>query len=74
LLLNTYIGAQETINWEGLVNPALDVQDIVYVKSIGAKVDRIVILDNLSIPLSPSETMSAAARTVRLVDADESIG
>jgi hypothetical protein len=74
LLLNTYIGAQETINWEGLVNPALDVQDIVYVKSIGAKVDRIVILDNLSIPLSPSETMSAAARTVRLVDADESVG
>jgi hypothetical protein len=74
LLLNTYIGAQETINWEGLVNPALDVQDIVYVKSIGAKVDRIVILDNLSIPLSPNETMSAAARTVRLVDADESIG
>lgn len=74
LLLNTYIGAQETINWEGLVNPALDVQDIVYVKSIGAKVDRIVILDNLSIPLSPNEVMSAAARTVRLVDADESIG
>lgn len=73
LLLNTYIGAQETINWEGLVNPALDVQDIVYVKSVGAKVDRIVILDNLTIPLSPNEVMSAAARTVRLVEANESI-
>jgi hypothetical protein len=73
LLLNTYIGAQETINWEGLVNPALDVQDIVYVKSVGAKVDRIVILDNLTIPLSPNEVMSATARTVRLVEANETI-
>ena len=72
LLLNTYIGAQETINWEGLVNPALDVQDIVYVKAVGAKVDRIVILDTLTIPLSPNEVMSASARTVRLVEADES--
>ena len=73
LLLNTYIGAQEKINWEGIVNPALDVQDIVYVKTEGAKVDRIVILDSLSIPLSPNESMSSTARTVRLVDSGETI-
>jgi len=73
LLLNTYIGAQEKINWEGIVNPALDVQDIVYVKTNGAKVDRVVILDSLSIPLSPTESMSSTARTVRLVDSGETI-
>lgn len=73
LLLNTYIGAQETINWEGIVNPALDVQDIVYVKAVGAKVDRLVILDSLTIPLSPEETMTAAARTVRLVASGETV-
>jgi len=71
LLLNTYIGAQEKINWEGIVNPALDVQDIVYVKTEGAKVDRIVILDSLSIPLSSTEPMTATARTVRLVSSGE---
>lgn len=73
LLLNTYIGAQETINWEGIVNPALDVQDIVYVKATGAKVDRLVILDSLTIPLSPEESMTAQARTVRLVASGETI-
>lgn len=73
LLLNTYIGAQENINWEGIVNPALDVQDIVYVKSNGSKVDRLVILDSLTIPLSPTESMSASARTVRLVAAGETV-
>jgi hypothetical protein len=73
LLLNTYIGAQEKINWEGIVNPALDVQDIVYVKTSGAKVDRVVILDSLSIPLSSTESMSSTARTVRLVDSGETI-
>lgn len=73
LLLNTYIGAQETINWEGVVNPALDVQDIVYVKAVGAKVDRLVILDSLMIPLSPEESMTAQARTVRLVASGETV-
>lgn len=73
LLLNTYIGAQETISWEGIVNPALDVQDIVYVKTIGAKVDRLVILDSLTIPLSPEESMTAQARTVRLVASGETV-
>jgi len=72
-LLNTYVGSQETISWQGIVDPSLDVQDVVYVKSNGAKVDRLVILDSLDIPLEPEATMTAKARTVRVVATGEQI-
>ena len=72
-LLNTYVGSQETISWQGIVDPSLDVQDVVYVKSNGAKVDRLVILDSLEIPLEPEATMTAKARTVRVVSTGEQI-
>ena len=72
-LLNTYVGAQEVIGWQGIVDPSLDVYDVVYVKSNGAKVDRLVILDSLDIPLEPQATMTAKARTVRLVSTGEQI-
>jgi hypothetical protein len=72
-LLNTYIGAQESISWQGIVDPSLDVNDVVYVKSNGAKVDRLVILDTLDIPLEPEATMTAKARTVRVVATGEQI-
>lgn len=72
-LLNTYIGAQETINWQSLVDPTLDVQDVVYVKSVGSKVDRLVILDSLNIPLTADAEMKADARIVRVVATGEKI-
>jgi len=72
-LLNTYVGSQEVISWQGIADPTLDVQDVVYVKSNGAKVDRLVILDSLDIPLEPEATMTAQARTVRLVSTGEQI-
>lgn len=72
-LLNFYIGAQETISWESVVDPTLDVQDVVYVQTEGAKVDRLVIIDSLTIPLSPEESMSATARVVRVVSAEETV-
>ncbi len=72
-LLNTYVGSQETITWESIVDPSLDVQDVVYVKSNGSKVDRLVIIDSLDIPLSVSSSMSANARTVRVVASGEQI-
>lgn len=70
-LLNRFIGAQEQISWNGLVDPTLDVNDVVYIKATGAKVDRIVIIDSLDIPLSPEDTLNADARVVRVVDANE---
>jgi hypothetical protein len=72
-LLNLYIGAQETISWNSLVDPTLDVQDVVYIKAEGAKVDRVVIIDSLSIPLTPEASMSAVARTVRVVATGEEV-
>jgi hypothetical protein len=72
-LLNKFIGAQESISWNLIVNPTLDVQDVVYIKSEGAKVDRLVILDKLEIPLSPQDAMTAEARTVRVVATGETV-
>lgn len=72
-LLNIYIGAQESITWTQIVNPTLDVQDVVYIKATGAKVDRLVILDKLEIPLQSEEAMKADARTVRVVASGETV-
>lgn len=72
-LLNTYIGSQEVVNWDSIVDPSLDVQDVVYVKSNGAKVDRLVIIDSLTIPLKPESSMQADARTVRVVTVGEEV-
>lgn len=72
-LLNYYLGAQETISWESIVDPTLDVQDVVYVQTEGAKVDRLVIIDVLDIPLGASEPMTVSARTVRVVSAEETV-
>jgi hypothetical protein len=72
-LLNIYIGKQEQIAFNSLVDPSLDVQDVIYVKSNGAKVDRLVIIDSLEIPLSPQGQTTANARTVRVVAAGEQV-
>jgi hypothetical protein len=72
-LLNTYIGAQENIKWDAIVDPTLEAQDVVYIKTIGSKIDRLVIIDSISIPLGPTEQMSANARVVRVVAVGETI-
>jgi len=70
-LLNRFIGAQETIAWNGLVDPTLDANDVVYIRNTGAKIDRVVIIDSLEIPLAPDEQLTADARAVRVVDSNE---
>lgn len=72
-LLNIYIGKQEQITFNSLVDPSLDVQDVIYVRSNGAKIDRLVIIDSLDIPLNPEGEMSANARTVRIVASGEQV-
>lgn len=73
LLLQKYRGAQEQINWNSLVDPTLDVNDVIYIKSAGAKIDRTVIIDSLTIPLAPSEQLSAQARVVRVISSGSSV-
>lgn len=66
-VLNRYLGAQEEVNWEALVNPAHDANDVIYISNVGAKINRVIIIDSLDIPLESSGSMSARARTVRIV-------
>jgi hypothetical protein len=71
LLLNTYIGAQEQITFSSIVDPSLDVNDVIYVKSTGAKVDRTVIIDSMDIPLEYTGSLGIQTRVVRVVGANE---
>jgi hypothetical protein len=71
LLLNTYIGQQEEIQFESIVDPSLDVNDVIYVKSEGSKVDRTVIIDSIDIPLDYTSSLTVATRVVRIVGANE---
>lgn len=74
LLLNTYIGAQEQITFSSIVDPSLDVNDVIYVHSYGAKVDRTVIIDQLDIPLNVEGQLSVQTRVVRVVSDNEIVG
>ncbi len=71
LLLNTYIGQQEEIQFQSIVDPSLDVNDVIYIKSEGAKVDRTVIIDSMDIPLDYTSSLNVATRVVRIVGANE---
>lgn len=73
ILLNKYIGAQEQVSFGSLVDPTLDANDVVYVKSSGAKVDRLVIIDDIRVPLAPEGQMDTMTRVVRVVGANEII-
>ena len=73
LLLNTYIGQQEVIAFQSVVDPSLDVNDVIYVKSEGAKVDRTVIIDTMDIPLEYTGALTVTTRVVRIVGANEII-
>lgn len=71
LLLNTYIGQQEEITFTAIVDPSLDVNDVVYIKAVGSKIDRTVIIDSMDIPLSYTENLSVNTRVVRVVGDSE---
>lgn len=63
--LRKVIGAAEKIEWNQLVNPAQDVYDLVRVTRSPSKVDAVLVLDAVTIPLSPESTMTAVARSRR---------
>lgn len=73
-LLNKYLGAQEMLSFESVVDPTLEPNDVLYVKTIGSKVDRLVIIESIDIPLGSEETMTVNARVVRIVSENEIIG
>lgn len=68
LLLSRGLGLAQNVSWELIVDPALDVNDVVLVSNTGTKTDRVMIIDQLSIPLAATSAMQATARTVRVVE------
>lgn len=68
LLLSNGLGLAQNVSWESIVDPALDVNDVVLVQNTGTKTDRVMIIDQVTIPLSPSTAMQATARTVRVLE------
>lgn len=67
-LLRKGLGMAQAVSWDSIVDPALDVNDVVQVTNPGTKTDRIMIIDQLTVPLSSAAAMSATARTVRVVE------
>jgi hypothetical protein len=63
--LKKVIGASEKITWDQLVNPAHDVYDLVKVTRSPVGVDKILMLDAISVPLAASGTMNAIGRSSR---------
>ena len=63
--LKKVIGASEKITWDQLVNPAHDVFDLVKVTRSPVGIDKILMLDAISIPLAASGTMNAIGRSRR---------
>jgi Domain of unknown function (DUF5047) len=63
--LKKVIGATEKITWDQIVNPAHDVYDLVKVTRTPLGVDKILMLDSISIPLDAKGTMNAVGRSRR---------
>lgn len=63
--LRKKLGAVEQINWEQIVNPAHDVYDLVKVIRTPSGVDATLMLDAVTIPLGPQQTMNAIGRSRR---------
>lgn len=63
--LRKVIGASEKISWDSIVNPAHDVYDLVKIVRSPSGVDATLMIDAITIPLSPQATMNAVGRTRR---------
>ena len=63
--LRKRIGATEKISWGQIVNPAHDVFDLIAIEREPSKVDAVLMVDSLSIPLKPDDAMNAVARARR---------
>jgi hypothetical protein len=64
-LLARIRGIIETVEWTQIVDPSLDAGDLVEVRNAATKLRRAMVLDRLTIPLSPSQPMTAVARAIR---------
>lgn len=61
-LLARKLGVVENVGFDALVNPALDVGDVIGVERAWLRIDDVYLLDRLTVPLDHRAGMSAATR------------
>ncbi len=61
-MLAKAVGRNESLEWTEIVNPALDVWDVIKILSPNIGVSRYAVIDALTIPLDASTPMSASTR------------
>lgn len=64
--LRKTLGVTETLTWQQIPDPSLDVGDGVYVVNTDVQVDGLYRIDRIDLPLSPSEPMTVTARAKRI--------
>ncbi len=65
-ILNLMRGATQSINFQSIVDPALDPGDVVQVQRERLGISEAHVIDSVSIPLAASGTMSATSRAVQV--------
>lgn len=73
-ILNRSKGAQESISWNQITDPSLEAGDLISLTNTATKVNQLLIIDRMTIPLGASLAMSCIARTIRTMTDEEVIG
>jgi len=60
-------GAEENVEWQQICDPSLDAGDVIKIRNEGTRLAKVLVLDKVTIPLSPGGSMKATARTVRVL-------
>ena len=60
-------GAEENVDWNQITDPSLDAGDVIQVTNTGTRLNKVLVIDKLSIPLAPTGSMRATARTLRVL-------
>lgn len=60
-------GAEENVDWTVVCDPSLDAGDVIQLTNSGTRLDKLLVIDRLTIPLTVDGAMSATARTIRVV-------
>lgn len=60
-------GAEENVDWTQIADPSLDAGDVIQISNTGTRLDKVLVIDKLTIPLTPQSSMKATARTVRVM-------
>lgn len=60
-------GAEEAVEWTQICDPSLDAGDVIKIRNTGTRLDKVVVLDRVTIPLAVTGAMSGIARTVRVL-------